>query len=81
MALGHNADDRIESLFLRLMRGSNLSGLHALHAVRTFNGITWLRPLLDVSRAGIEAYLVDCGVTREEIAKLRSVLVEDVGKQ
>ena len=62
VALGHNADDRIESLFLRLMRGSNLSGLHALHAVRTFNGITWLRPLLDVSRAGIEAYLVDCGM-------------------
>ena len=29
----------------------------------------------------IEAYLVDCGVTREEIAKLRSVLVEDVERQ
>ena len=29
----------------------------------------------------IEAYLVDCGVTLEEIAKLRSVLVEDGGKQ
>lgn len=63
VALGHNADDRIESLFLRLMRGSNLSGLHALHAVREFDGIVWLRPLLEISRAGIEAYLAQCGMT------------------
>ena len=59
VALGHNADDRIESLFLRLMRGSNLSGLHALHAVRTLNGITWIRPLLEFPRAEIEAYLAE----------------------
>ena len=62
VALGHNADDRIESLFLRLMRGSNLSGLHALHAVREFDGVTWLRPLLEFSRAEIEAYLAECGI-------------------
>ena len=62
VALGHNADDRIESLFLRLMRGSNMSGLHALHAVREFDGIVWLRPLLEFSRAEIEAYLAGCGM-------------------
>ena len=61
VALGHNADDRIESLFLRLMRGSNLSGLHALRAVREFDGITWLRPLLVFSRAEIEEYLAEHG--------------------
>ena len=63
VALGHNADDRIESLFLRLMRGSNLSGLHALHEVRAVNGITWVRPLLNRSRAEIESYLTQCGMT------------------
>lgn len=63
VALGHNADDRIETLFLRLMRGSNMSGLHALHAVRAFDGVVWLRPLLTVSRAEIEAYLMQCGMT------------------
>jgi len=62
VALGHNADDRIESLFLRLMRGSNMSGLHALHAVRKFDGITWLRPLLEFTRAEIEAWLAQCGM-------------------
>jgi len=62
VALGHNADDRIESLFLRLMRGSNLSGLHALHAVRKFDDIVWIRPLLEVSRSEIEAYLAQCGM-------------------
>ena len=62
VVLGHNADDRIESLFLRLMRGSNMSGLHALHAVREFDGIVWLRPLLEISRAEIEAYLAQCGM-------------------
>lgn len=61
VALGHNADDRIESLFLRLMRGSNMSGLHALRAVRKFNGVVWIRPLLEFSRAEIEAYLAECG--------------------
>ena len=61
VALGHNADDRIESLFLRLMRGSNMSGLHALRAVRRFDGIIWLRPLLEFSRAEIEAYLAERG--------------------
>lgn len=61
VALGHNADDRIESLFLRLMRGSNLSGLHALHAVRKFEDVLWFRPLLEFSRAEIEAYLAECG--------------------
>ncbi|MBR4255363.1 MAG: tRNA lysidine(34) synthetase TilS [Lentisphaeria bacterium] len=62
VALGHNADDRIESLFLRLMRGSNMSGLHALRAVREFDGIVWLRPLLVFSRVEIEAYLAGCGM-------------------
>jgi tRNA(Ile)-lysidine synthase len=61
VALGHNADDRIESLFLRLMRGSNLSGLHALHPVRRFEDVLWLRPLLDYSRDAIEAYLAERG--------------------
>lgn len=61
VALGHNADDRIESLFLRLMRGSNMSGLHALHAVRKFDGIIWLRPLLEFARADIEAWLAKNG--------------------
>ena len=63
VALGHNADDRIESLFLRLMRGSNVSGLHALHAARKFDGITWLRPLLEFSRFEIENYLAQNGMT------------------
>ena len=62
VALGHNADDRIESLFLRLMRGSNTSGLNALHAKRKFDGIVWLRPLLDFTRADIEAWLAERGV-------------------
>ena len=57
VALGHNADDRIESLFLRLMRGSNSSGLNALHPVREFRGVLWIRPLLEFTRADIEAYL------------------------
>jgi tRNA(Ile)-lysidine synthase len=74
VALGHNADDRIESLLLRLMRGSNLSGLHALHAVRTFNGVTWIRPLLEFSRAEIEAYLRENGANafRTDSTNLRN---------
>ena len=61
--LGHHADDAAETLFIRLFRGSNVSGLTALREKRTIDGITFLRPLLDMTRADIEAYLLENGIT------------------
>ena len=57
VVLGHHADDCVETLLLRLARGSNASGLAGMRQVSLLNGVTILRPLLDFSRAEIEAFL------------------------
>lgn len=54
VALGHTADDRIETLFLRLLRGSNVSGLAALRPIRVVDGVTYVRPLLTWGRNDTE---------------------------
>lgn len=53
IALGHHADDQQETFFLRLIRGSSLSGLCCMN---TFAG-NYFRPLLSVSKKFILAYL------------------------
>lgn len=53
VALGHQADDQVETFLWRLLRGSGLTGLAAIPAVR---GI-YIRPLIEVSRLEIEDYL------------------------
>ena len=59
VVLGHHADDRAETLLLRLLRGSNASGLTALRETSRVEGVTFLRPLLRVRRGEIETYLRD----------------------
>ncbi len=53
IALGHHHDDQLETFFIRLARGSSLSGLHGMV---TYDG-TFLRPLLGISKQEILAYL------------------------
>lgn len=53
IALGHHADDQAETVLMRLLRGSGATGLGAMEVVR---GGRYLRPLLGVWRAEIEAY-------------------------
>jgi tRNA(Ile)-lysidine synthase len=53
IALGHNADDQVETLFLRLMRGSGLGGLKGMLPIREGKVI---RPLLEVWRREIESF-------------------------
>ena len=63
IALGHHADDRIENVLLRLFRGSNSSGLSSLRAVQKIGRLTLIRPLIEMTRAEIEAWLTRRGVT------------------
>ncbi len=57
LALGHNADDNIETLLLNLLRGSGSRGLAGMAPER--DGI--VRPLLGFSRKEILAYLASLG--------------------
>jgi tRNA(Ile)-lysidine synthase len=53
IALGHNLYDQVETLFMRIMRGSGRKGLSSIPPVR---GII-IRPLIDIDREEIEDYL------------------------
>ncbi len=52
----HHRDDQAETLLLNLMRGSGVRGLAAMPVIRPFAEGWLARPLLDISRAEIEAY-------------------------
>jgi tRNA(Ile)-lysidine synthase len=59
IALGHTRDDQAETVLLRLMRGSGLTGLAGVLPV-TRDG--FVRPLLDSTRAEVEDFLRAQGV-------------------
>lgn len=55
----HQSDDQIETFLMNLSRGSGLYGLSAMLPESSRDGITILRPLLQVSRAEIKKYCDD----------------------
>ncbi len=64
VALAHHRDDQAETLLLQLMRGAGPHGLAGMAAVRTApDGTTFVRPLLDVARAAIDAYARAAGLS------------------
>ena len=54
IALGHTADDQAETLVMWMLRGSGAAGLAGIRPVRD---AVYVRPLLDVSRTDVLAYL------------------------
>jgi len=58
IATGHTRDDRIETLLINLLRGAGPRGLGAIPHRRG----KLIRPLLDISREEISAYLAGMGV-------------------
>ena len=54
IATAHTADDQLETMLLNLARGSGLRGLTGIAPVQG----DLLRPMLDTTRADVEAYLL-----------------------
>lgn len=59
VVLAHHADDQAETVLMRLLRGSGMTGLSGM-AFRNARG--YIRPLLEISRAEIEQYLLGLGL-------------------
>jgi len=58
IALGHHADDQAETVLFRIIRGTGLSGLSGIPYQRE----PFIRPLLDVRRSEIEAFVRKQGI-------------------
>jgi len=57
VALAHTRNDLAETVLMRLMRGSGLYGLRAILPFRTMEGVSFVRPLMGVTREDVEDYL------------------------
>ena len=53
IAIGHNKNDQAETVLMRLMRGTGLSGMRGIEYIR--DGYI-IRPILDIEREDIEKY-------------------------
>lgn len=62
VALGHTQDDVAETFLMRLAREAGVDGLAAMAARREVHGITFLRPMMDLGRSELRAWLLNRGV-------------------
>ncbi len=72
IALGHQQDDQAETLLMRLIQGTGPRGLQGIRPLIKEKGITFIRPLMDVSRKEIRAYLKKHSYAYREDATNRS---------
>lgn len=70
IALGHNADDQVETMLLRWIKGSGVKGLKGMLPIREGRVI---RPLLEMWRTEIDAFAAKQGIPyRVDSTNLRS---------
>jgi tRNA(Ile)-lysidine synthase len=82
----HHREDRVETFLIQWMRGAGVDGLAAFPPCRAFDGdqLLLVRPLIDVARADIEAYVDERDIryvedeSNDERALLRNALRADV---
>jgi len=67
IATAHTANDQVETVLQRVLRGTGLRGLAAIPRVRQLSpAVTLIRPMLHVSRQQVNAYLQEIGQRHRE---------------
>ncbi len=61
LVTAHTLDDQAETLVMALARGAGVDGLSAMQSQTELNGLTVIRPLLEMSRARLRATLREAG--------------------
>ena len=62
LLVGHHAADQVETLAMRVLRGSGTHGLAGMSAVSETGGIRLLRPMLEIEPARLRQFLIGRGV-------------------
>ena len=62
VAVAHTKDDQAETVLMRLVRGSGMAGLGGMFPIRDMEGITVIRPLIEISRPQIEDFIKENGL-------------------
>lgn len=57
VVLAHTQNDVAETVLMRMLRGSGLYGLRAILPERRIEGVKVIRPLMEVTRNEVEAYI------------------------
>lgn len=86
VAIGHNADDQVETFFMRFFRGAGPKGLSGIPPVRA----RIIRPLIETERSEIEKFLeeqrtnfvIDSSNAKEDYLRnrLRLIVVPEIRK-
>ena len=74
IALGHHANDQVETFLLRLIRGAGRGGLSGMQPLQHINGLTLLRPLLHLKKEQLVEWLEENAFTwREDASNMNPV--------
>ena len=74
IALAHNLDDQAETVLMRILRGTGLSGISGILPKRKISDYEVIRPLLEVKRSEIEAYLKNNKIkARQDRSNLKDI--------
>jgi len=66
--LAHHADDQLETILMRLTRGSSFTGYAGIKEIREFEGIFFVRPLIEIDKNQIIEYARQENITYFEDA-------------
>ncbi|WDL98977.1 tRNA lysidine(34) synthetase TilS [Alicyclobacillus sp. ALC3] len=73
VCLAHHADDQLETVLWRLLRGTGGTGVGGMRDRGTRLGLLWLRPMLTVEKTDIYAYASEYSVPYAEDASNSSL--------
>jgi len=63
IAVAHHLDDQVETVLMRIVRGTSFSGYSGIKEIRYDRNVSIIRPLMDTKKEDIIAYAKDNNIT------------------